>query len=444
MKRNKMLASILLAVCCLLPIAGQHRLSLDEALIFAYKNNRNIQISQKNIDASNKQKWEVISDGLPKLDGNINYNNWLKQQMSLLPGAIVQQPDIDFVPVAFGTKHSINSSLTLSQMIFDRSYFVAIQSAKLALKSSEYRKEKVELQIREQVTLAYVNVLIAEESIVITQKNIADINQNLSETQQLLNQGLTEEENVEQLKITHGELQNNLLGLKHQEAVARGLLKILLGLELTNTLELSQSFNQLLPIYMTNANQEEPYPLNKNIDYRLASNAVRNKELELKLQRSRSLPSLNLSVQSSAAGYGNKLNDAGNVSDMLTANLLALNLKIPLFHSFKRNAAAKRKIIELSQKETEFKELEQQLFLELRKAQDALSLSLEQYNTTKENLQLSERIARKNQTKFNNGLITSFDLRQAQQQLYTTQREYLKAAQAIVVRKVELERIINK
>ena len=44
--------------------------------------------------------------------------------------------------LAFGTKHVAIGNLTLSQLIFDGSYLVGLQSAKTYLKISENAKEK--------------------------------------------------------------------------------------------------------------------------------------------------------------------------------------------------------------------------------------------------------------------------------------------------------------
>ncbi len=61
----------------------------------------------------------------------------------------------------------------------------------------------------------------------------------------------------------------------------------------------------------------------------------------------------------------------------------------------------------------------------------------------KQNLALSERIERKNQIKYQEGLATSFELRQAQTQLYTTQQEYLQSMVEVVNKKTDLEIILN-
>ena len=443
MKVYKGMAFLLFLVLFSVEIKAQEEFSLKEAIDYAVEHNRNIIISQKGIEAALKRKWEATAEGLPQISANASYNYWLKQQLSLIPGAVVQQPDIDFVPIAFGTKHNANGSITVKQKLFDGSYLVALQSAKVFLEISKNQKEKSIVEIKEQVTLAYVNILVAQKSITITNQNIKNLKTNLYETEEMLQNGLVEEENVEQLKITFGELKNNLISIEYQKDIATDLLKVLLGKDLSVALQLTDNLDVLLSQYTNETLDNSNINIDNNIDFRIAQNNVKTKALQLKFERSKALPSLDLSFQTAIAGYGDNLSSTLSASDMLTSNLVMVNLNIPIFSSFKRSAASKRKKIEVAQAEITLEETKEQLNLKLSKAKKAFDLAVKKLSTTTQNLELSERIADKNQTKFNSGIATSFELRQAQKQLYKTQQFYLQAIQAVINKKIELETIVN-
>ena len=72
-----------------------------------------------------------------------------------------------------------------------------------------------------------------------------------------------------------------------------------------------------------------------------------------------------------------------------------------------------------------------------------INLPLKNIENKKQNLNLAERIEQKNQTKFFEGIASSFDLRQAQTQLYTAQQEYLQSMLDVITKKAELETILN-
>ena len=54
-----------------------YKFSLQEAIDYALENNRNAKNAQRDIEAAEKQKWETIATGLPQIDANINYQNFL-------------------------------------------------------------------------------------------------------------------------------------------------------------------------------------------------------------------------------------------------------------------------------------------------------------------------------------------------------------------------------
>ena len=81
--------------------------------------------------------------------------------------------------------------------------------------------------------------------------------------------------------------------------------------------------------------------------------------------------------------------------------------------------------------------------MQLENAKNNYTLAIANYETAKQNLTLSERIENKNQIKYKEGIATSFELRQAQTQLYTTQQEFLQSMVEVINKKTELEIILN-
>ena len=63
----------------------------------------------------------------------------------------------------------------------------------------------------------------------------------------------------------------------------------------------------------------------------------------------------------------------------------------------------------------------------------------EEYFNQKRNLALAQRIENKNQIKFIEGISSSFDLKEAQSQLYNSQQNYLLSMFNIISTKAKLE-----
>ncbi|MDG1967087.1 MAG: TolC family protein, partial [Flavobacteriaceae bacterium] len=66
------------------------------------------------------------------------------------------------------------------------------------------------------------------------------------------------------------------------------------------------------------------------------------------------------------------------------------------------------------------------------------------YNNSVESLKLAEKIEKKNQIKFLEGLISGLDLRQAQLQLYSIQNQLLQSMVELITKKINLEIILTQ
>jgi outer membrane protein len=67
-----------------------------------------------------------------------------------------------------------------------------------------------------------------------------------------------------------------------------------------------------------------------------------------------------------------------------------------------------------------------------------------QYANAKSVLSLAERIENKQQIKFREGLSSSFDFTEAQQQLYAKQQAYLQSMVEVINKKATLDKLLNK
>ena len=119
-------------------------------------------------------------------------------------------------------------------------------------------------------------------------------------------------------------------------------------------------------------------------------------------------------------------------------------MNVPIFSSGMRNAKTQRAKINLEKSQDDLTEVEQRLKLQIASVKSDYQFAIEDYLNKKDNLALAERIEKKNQTKFFEGISSSFDLRQAQTQLYSTQQEFLQAMLDVINTKTALETVLNE
>ncbi|WP_282159998.1 TolC family protein [Ulvibacterium marinum] len=419
--------------------------SLEEAIAFAMENNYSSINADRDLTDAQKQKWEVIASGLPQVDGTVSYQNQLKQPVSLIPSEFF--PDGEpgtFTPVVFGVPQQIIATGTLKQQIFDGSYIVGVQATKAFLRYSEHNKEKTDLDVRKAVVEAYGNVLLAQESVDISEKNKATLEKNLFETQKLFENGLGDEESVEQLEITLSSVENQLKNAIRFEKITLQMLNLIMGIDIDAPTQLEENLDNLTQSQMQFRLLESDFNIENNVDYKLVQNLNEQRFYELKLAKSKALPTLNAFVNYGTSAFGNNFEFFNSDQDWFEFSTFGVDLTIPIFSSLGRSASTQRAKIALEKAKTQLSEAEEQIRLQWERAKSDFIFATEEYETAKENLRLAERIENKNQIKYSEGIASSFELRQAQTQLYDAQQGYLQSMVDVINRKTDLETIINE
>ena len=194
---------------------------------------------------------------------------------------------------------------------------VGLQSAKVFLEISENAKEKTDLEVRKAVINAYGNVLLAEESVKIFERNQTVLQKNLDETTKIYENGLEEEESVEQLQITLSSVESSLMNTTRLRALAYQMLNITLGIDLnTNTVltdNLESLTNQNIVLNLLDAEEN----VDNTVDYKIAENDKVSKELLLKLEKSKALPTLKAFVNGVYSGNNEDFDFLKKISTMV-------------------------------------------------------------------------------------------------------------------------------
>nr|WP_288934458.1 TolC family protein [uncultured Allomuricauda sp.] len=418
--------------------------SLDQAITYALEHNYSAINAERDIIDAQKQKWETIATGLPQISGAVSYQNQLKQPVSQIPSEFFGGEPGTFTEVVFGQAQSMSASATLRQQIFDGSYIVGVQATKTFLEYSQNSKEKTELDVRKSVVEAYGNVLLAQESVFISERNKATLEENLYETKRIYENGLGDEESVDQLQITLSTVDNQLKNARRMEEITLQMLNLVLGLPIESPTVLTENLDDLTQSKIDLGLIDSEFNIENNVNYKMAANLNQQRALELKLAKSYALPTLNAFVNYGGNSFSDNFNFLNSGQQWFGSSILGVDLNIPIFSSLKRSASTQRAKIALEKAKTQFTEAQAQIRLQLESAKSDYILAIEQYGTSKDNLELAERIEKKNQIKYSEGLATSFELRQAQTQLYTSQQEYLQSMVNVINKKTELENILNQ
>jgi outer membrane protein TolC len=386
---------------------------------------------------------EYIAIGLPQISANANYQNFIELPTSLIPAQFFGGNEGDFAEVQFGTPQTMDAGVTVQQLIFDGSYLVGLEASRIFLAISENILEKTLLEIRKNIVNTYSSVLLARENIQFLENNHKNLKNTLEELNQLFRNGFEEEESVEQLRLTLSGVETQLRYAKNLERITLNMLKLLIGFPTQSPLLLSDTLEKLTDASLFSLQISKDISLSNNVDIKMAENNLLSETLLYKYERSKSLPRLSAFLNGNYTGNSETFSFTQSNQKWFGAALFGINLQVPIFSSLQRSANSQKAKIAVSQAEKSLTETQERITIEVQAAENEYQLAVENYFTSKENLALAKRIEEKNQTKYFEGVASSFELREAQLQLYSAQNNYIKAIQNVIQKKLALETLLN-
>ena len=193
-------------------------ISLQQAVEFAIKHNKELQSSQMNIDLYRQKVRESVSQGLPQVNGTVTYSTNFNYKMN-------------FGNQAIKMKDQSNLTVGLQQLLFSGQWILGLQTSKIAVRLTEQEVESTELDIIENIYNSYYTVLVSERMLDILRQNLENMNKIYKHTDNMYKAGTVEETDVDQIRINVGQLKNSLLSMERTVAVNYNLLRLQLGLE---------------------------------------------------------------------------------------------------------------------------------------------------------------------------------------------------------------------
>jgi len=211
----------------------------------------------------------------------------------------------------------------------------------------------------------------------------------------------------------------------------------LLGADINAPLVLTDDLDHLEASMIQSAATIPEFDLMENVDYRLAENQERVSELNYKREKTKYLPNV-----SAFYTYQDKTNKAA--FDFTINNIIGVNVDVPIFSSFQRNALVKQAKIELEKAQNNKALAAKNLVIQSQQARFNFLEAKEKYDLAHQNLKLSEKVFENTSQKYKQGIVSSMELTQANNTFLQTQSEYINALFELYKTKIELDKILNE
>ncbi len=433
-------------------------MSLSDAIQYALDKNPTIKIAQLQVNDAEWRIKENKATGLPQISASLSYSAFLQRgglpSSALafgpsgpvdLPGLLPsfnteQQNDLGVflgsvfasdpdAKIYFSPVHNVGGNIQLNQLIFNNSYL-------LALKAARYYRQYVGEQlavatqtVRNQVVDAYLPALLISESMATLDKNIGNLDKLFSDTKAINQAGFAEQLDVDRIDLSLSSLRSERTNLQRQREIVVNALKLTLGMPVNQELVLTDDVQVLMTQYATTDLATELNFMNRP-EY---SQLLRGRELsvlQVESYRKPWMPTVAAFLQyqpAYQAGFGAKDSPGFKNGFFIPAAVAGVSVNIPIYDGGGTKAKRERAIIALQTIDQQKAQLENALTLELENARRSYLNAAERVQNQQKNLVLAQRIYDNTQTKYKAGVGSSFEVTQAEQQLYTAQQNLMQA-----------------
>lgn len=426
------------------PVSGQDseikEFSLQSAQDFAVTHSYDRKKSQLDIQTAQKQLKETLAIGLPQVESTVGYINNLKLATILIPNFFEGKLD-ETIPVQFGTQHNTNINFMVSQLIFNGSYFVGLQAAKIFKQLANQNDERTKLNVIETVTNTYYLILVSEESQRILSSNLSNLETTLYEINELYKEGFVAETDADMVQISVTKLKNTLQTIKRGKDVALKLLKFQMGLDLNEEILLTDKLDGILEHIDIDTIDRAGFNIENNIDYNLLKTQEKLSEMDLKNEKMKFLPTVSAFYTFQWNAMRNSFNFFSSDEKWYQTQLLGVNVNIPIFKSGSQKTRVQKAAIAVEQARNAKLQVAEGLSLEAASARSDLDSARENYAYTQANMKLSNKVYDVTLVKYKEGVASSMDLTQAHNTFLMAQSEFIQAMSTLLTAKNKLDRL---
>lgn len=460
---------VALALCTQMAMAQVEEkmsMSLPEAQEYAIKNSYLSKSARIDVAQADQQVWEQAAKGLPQINGNAGYTDFIDLPTSVIPsnafsfpsyftdflGGVSQQLGVPLnIPegdpnavnaVQFGQKYVMKAGITATQIIFDGSYIIGLKGAKGVQQLRNQQGQMVEQDVRTMIEESYYTALVARENTERLKASAETVKRTLKETQALYLSGFTEEMNVDQLTLMVNGLETQIEMAERQSRATVDLLKYQMGMPMETELTLTDDMEAIWRSSDPDALLRTDFDVTKNIAYQMNKLDVKMHGYLVKLQEARYYPSLSAMFNHEQQAFRNTWNFFDSKQSWYPQTLWGLSLHVPIWDNLGARASIKKAKLEQQRVADRLTYVEEGLKLKYRTSKDNFVSATERLNDYKADMDLATRIRDKTLLKYTEGVATSMEVTTAENQLLASQTTYINGLFAVLEAKAELSKVL--
>lgn len=431
-------------------VEAQQTFTLEEAISYAVQNNPNLKQNRMDIKDADEQIRGYRSTGLPQLRGNAQWQHFLEIPTQILPAGSFMEgnPDLGIPPnppedleVQFGTKNNISAGLEFTQLLFDGSFFVGLRAMRLYRDLVQKQIANSEAEVRNQVTEAYLAVLIAIRNNEILEKNIGNLEGAYRETNALFDNGFVERLDVDRIELSLENLKIEAENVSRMLQLSFNILKFQMGYPMQQDIAVSDEMDLLLQqALISDAIVEEAFNPAIRPEYGVLEKAIEMQSVNVDQFRMGYIPTLNGFANYSQSLQANELSSG----TWFPTSVVGIRLQVPIFDGFGRASNIQRARVDLDKAKMQRDAFTELATMEVMNARISYQNARQSVASRERSMVLAERIFDTTQIKYREGVGSSLEVTQAESELYNAQANYINALFDLLSANNEIKRALGK
>jgi len=447
---------VVLFILLSVKISSQESFTLQQAIDYALQNSPELQMADLDIRDADAQITEFKAIGLPQLNGKINYQYYIQRPVNPVedfitpsvyqvllaeevPGVEPYTGSPEVFEFALFRRNNVNTGVEASWLLFDGSYLSGLKAAKmykgLTRKAIHITKE----ELRANVTKAYMNILISEENKKTLSNNLNNIEKVLKETQAYYDAGLIEKLDVSRIELSYENVKTEFEKLDQFIEISYNLLKFQMNYPLTQELALSENLRLMVDQFkITEVDLSSPVDYNNRAMYDYLNSSIQLNEMNIERLRRGYLPSLKANGNYNQLVQRDDLFDSSELG-FIPQSSVSLGINIPIYDGARKKGQIQQAQVDLEKVELQKSEFERAMNMQVQNARLQYMNASKTLKNREKSLSIVEDIYDKTSIKFSEGVGSSIELTQAEQQLFEAQGNYINALYDLLISKTDLD-----
>ena len=409
------------------------QLTLDEALKIALSDNPTIKVADQDIElkkVSAKEAWQSL---LPTVDLNGTITYTIKTATMNIGGNQVKMGN--------DASNTWNGALNISLPVYAPAVYRTMKMTKddIALAAEKSRASRLDLI--NQVTKAYYQLMLAQDSYAVLQKSYNYSEENYNVVKAKFEQGSVSEYDKISAEVQMRNIKPNVVAAANAVNLAKTQMKVLLGI---GDPELEIQIQDNLKNYEQTVHEHDPLEqvsLEQNTTLRQFTFNEKLLDHSLRIQKSAFIPTLALNYQYQYQALFNQNFQFWNYN-WTPSSTLALTLSIPLFHA-DNFTKMKTTRIQMQQLAENRLNTERQLNMQVQTYLDNMQASNEQMASNKESVAQAEKGLLIAQKRYDVGRGTILELNSSEVALTQAELTYNQAIYDYLTARADLDCLIG-